>query len=678
MTKLLQSIWLATTILFCLLGGFSLWNTFSSTQSAYLESIEREDRLRTTLLAQQMRPHLNQLAEAINHSSNIPSQRLNHPAGQQLLATINRHALNDKQIDVALYDQQGKILFSNKPFALDKTVTSKALDRSLNGEKVAHQLKLMVSDANGEPVEQTWVATYQPLEPAIGPFVALSVERNHTDAINAFLDRNRRSLIREAIGFGVFYLAMMVALSLILQKFRRSEERQETLQKQLRQHTYYDQVTGLPNRQNFVDRLEYHFQLAAEGNRHGLFAVLLTDLDSFKVINESLGHKAGNQLLYEVGQRISRCVGKNDMVSRLGGDEFGLIINNIDEVTEAIQIAKCIHSEFEQPFDINGHRVSETISIGIAVSQGQNQTAEELIRDADIAMGRAKINGRGQYELFNVEMHQQAVNRIEMENNIRHSLEEGEFFNRYHPIVDLKTGVTTSLEALVRWSHPVRGELAPNYFIPLAEEIDIIESLDQQVLDRALCDLASWKQQLPGTMTLSVNVNHSAQHFHGRAALETIINSLVKYGLSGHDLKLELTESSILRNDLVASALFGELRKMGVKLCMDDFGTGFSSLSYLHKLRFDMLKIDMSFVTEMPYSEEARKIVHSIIEMGSHLGLSVTAEGVETEEQLNMLKEMGCRYVQGYYFAKPLLASEVPDFIRQQLKQRDALVSDQD
>ncbi|EDY85536.1 diguanylate cyclase/phosphodiesterase with PAS/PAC sensor [gamma proteobacterium HTCC5015] len=634
---------------------------------AHQEALERENQLRAELLKRSIAPLFEPMAQAVAQYPAVPSRRLESPAGQALLSAIDDNTPDESDISVALYDANGKILFSNHTYKIDKTLESPAFDQAIGGSASNHIDQFTTADTEGEQREQTWVVSYLPLPEEALPFAAISLERNHTQLLAALAQKNHRALMTEGLAFIAFYVALMLSLSVILRNFRRSEARHRNLEQKLQEHTFYDQVTGLPNRQNFIERLEYLFKSSAEGSLNGPFAVLLTDLDSFKVINESLGHQAGNQLLKSVGHRLNRCVGPNDLVARMGGDEYGLIIENIDDVTEAIQTAKNIHEQFQEPYMIQGHRVSESISIGVAISQGQNQTAEELIRDADIAMSRAKQNGRGHYELFNVEMHQEAVNRIELENSIRHGLERREFFNRYHPIIDVESGLTVSAEALVRWNHPERGELAPNHFIPLAEEIGLVKPLDQQVLDKALADLCVWKKHFPEHSGLTVNVNHSAQHFHGRPSLEVILNSLEAHSLRGRDLKLELTESSILKNDLVASALFGELRKMGVHLCMDDFGTGFSSLSYLHKLSFDMLKIDMSFVAEMLYSDEARKIVHSIIEMGNHLGLGVTAEGVETQEQLDILKSMGCRYAQGYLFSKPLLAEEIPDFIQKRI-----------
>lgn len=634
-----------------------------------MSNAHNSNRTLSWSIANTATPLLPPLFAEIDNYADSPSLILDTPMVRRLDAAISRDILGAPINEINVRDQQGRVIYSTSAYLLYKQRIDDGFKAAITGEEITLHRPISKSSPEGGRHVHDFFVTYLPiLESANNlPVGVISVQTDHSEYRAEINNQKLLSSLLISGGLFLVYAIMMVCIWMVRRQHILDRKTQDDLQEKLEHYTLHDQLTGLPNRVQFADRIEY---LAGICNRvpHESFAVLLMDLDSFKVINESLGHRSGNKLLKEVGLRIRNSVRPEDFVARLGGDEFGVIVENAKEVTEVINIVKRIHQQFDQPFKIKSHEVIETISVGITVCQGKSLSTEDIIRDADIAMYRAKNMGRGRYELFNKHMHVEAVKRIEIEGDIRRGIEAKEFFNRYQPIVELDTGITHSMEALVRWAHPTQHEVAPNKFVPVAEEIGLIQQIDQIVLKAAVDELGQWRKALPQANNLSVNVNHSARNFNSRPGMDNILRNIDNSGIDGKHLKIELTESSILKNELMAFSMFEELRSKGVHLCMDDFGTGFSSLSYLRKLNFDMLKIDMSFVQDMVHSDDARKIVHTIIDMGSHLGISVTAEGVETEEQVELLKSMGCKYAQGFYYAKPLRADEVIPFISSQLE----------
>lgn len=429
-----------------------------------------------------------------------------------------------------------------------------------------------------------------------------------------------------------------------------------------------DQLTKLINRKSFFKAID---EFALENAEHAFstFTVFLLNLDNFRSINETHGHYAGDRVLVQASQRIKNAVPKEATIARLESNTFGLIIENTIDLQNISDIAKNILSQFDTPFLVDEKHIFCTTSIGIVMSDKQKpSSAEVLVRNAEMSMYKAKNNGHGTYEIFTPNMYIESLARFKAERDIQRGIKAKEMFNRYQPIVDLNTGLTHSFEALARWQHPEKGELAPYHFIDIAEKAGFITDIDRNALVSALEDLSEWHKDLPTLQDLNVNVNHSAKDFSQRPTMDIILDELSKNKLSPKSLKIELTESSIIENENLASTIFESLRNKGVHFCMDDFGTGFSSISYLRKLNFDMLKIDRSFVMDIMEDDGSKKIVQTIINLGKNLGISVTAEGVETKEQANKLKEMGCQYAQGYYFAKPMLKSEVIGFLREQIQ----------
>ncbi|HEY2028904.1 MAG TPA: EAL domain-containing protein [Myxococcales bacterium] len=418
------------------------------------------------------------------------------------------------------------------------------------------------------------------------------------------------------------------------------------VQARLLQAAFYDPLTGLPNRALFKDRLEVAFARAT-GREQARFAVLFLDLDRFKLVNDSLGHRAGDELLVQIARRLESCRRAGDTVARLGGDEFTLLVEGTATEDEAIAVAERVHRALAPPFLVEGHEVFAGASIGIALGGPNTERVDHLLRDADTAMYRAKVRGT-RHAVFDSSMHERAMAALRLENELRRALERGELRVHYQPIVELATGKTLGVEALVRWEHRERGTVPPSEFIPLAEETGMVVPLGRWVLDEACRALAS----LPGAIQLSVNLS-------GRQLLQpdfaTELATMMKERqIEPSRLRLELTESMLIGNGAVAQEALQHLRDIGVRLCIDDFGTGYSSLSYLHELPIDALKIDRSFIGAIGQDDRKHKIVQSILLLGKGLGIEVVAEGVETQQQVDALLKLGCERAQGYFYSRPL------------------------
>ncbi len=416
-------------------------------------------------------------------------------------------------------------------------------------------------------------------------------------------------------------------------------------QARLLRAAFYDPLTGLPNRALLKDRLDVAFA-RAKGREAARFAVLFLDLDRFKLVNDSLGHRAGDELLVQIAHRIESCRRAGDTVARLGGDEFTLLVEGIVDDEEAIAVAERVHRALAPPFLVEGHEVFAAASIGIALGGPATERPEHLLRDADTAMYRAKVRGC-RHAVFDSSMHERAMAALRVENELRRALERGEFRIHYQPIVELATRRAVGVEALVRWEHRERGLIAPGEFIALAEETGLIVPLGRWVLAEACKALT----KLPTPLPLSVNLS-------GRQLLQPefagdLGDLLSRSMCDPSRLRIELTESMLIGNGAAAMAALGNLRALGVRLCIDDFGTGYSSLSYLHELPIDALKIDRSFVLAMGEDERKMKIIQSILLLGKGLGIEVVAEGVETQAQADALRKMGCELAQGYLFARP-------------------------
>lgn len=426
----------------------------------------------------------------------------------------------------------------------------------------------------------------------------------------------------------------------------------------------HDVLTGLPNRALFETLLER--SIGRLRRRRGYrFAVLFLDLDRFKIINDSLGHLAGDEFLIEVSRRIVRCIRPEDTVARLGGDEFTVLLDDVEGPEDAVRVAERIQAELTLPIELDGHETYTSASIGIALSDGHYERPEEVLRDADIAMYRAKSRGRARHEVFDVDMHREAVDQLTLETDLRHALERRQFRLEFQPIVDSATGRVAGLEALLRWHHPERGPVPPARFIPLAEETGLITPIGEWVLWEACRQVQQWQQLLPaGAEVLPVSVNLSARQFADPRLVDMVATALAVTGLPSRALRLEITESVLMDHAETSVRLLDRLKALGVQIQVDDFGTGYSSLGYLHRFPLDALKVDASFVGRLDADPENREIVKTIVALAKNLHMSVVAEGVESQGQRAFLNELGCEAMQGFLFAGPLAPAQVEAMLR--------------
>ncbi|MGQ9827192.1 MAG: two-component system response regulator [Roseiflexus sp.] len=432
---------------------------------------------------------------------------------------------------------------------------------------------------------------------------------------------------------------------------------QKQAEQRLWYHAFYDSLTGLANRARFIDRLE-HVIARTQRDSSSLYAVLLLDLDRFKLINDSLGHLVGDQLIIAIAHRLEQGLRPGDTLARLGGDEFAVLLEDLSEPYAAVKVAERLLQLLEEPFHIHGYEIFSSASIGIALSDATRyHSPSDVLRDADTAMYHAKMEGRSRYAVFHPTMHDRARLRLQIETDLRRGIERNEFFVVYQPIVELSTQRTVGFEALLRWRHPQRGIVTPAEFIAVAEETGLIVTIGQMVLREACRQLSEWKQRHP-ERPLAMNINLSPRQIADPDLVHRTAALIEEYRLDADALRLEITETAIIEHGDAAGRVLQQLRMLGVQICIDDFGTGYSSLSYLHRFPIAMIKIDRSFVSQIRRSHENTEIVRSIISLARSLGMAVIAEGTETEEQLLHLRSMSCGYGQGWLFAHALEPAE--------------------
>ncbi|HNY31107.1 MAG TPA: EAL domain-containing protein [Fibrobacteria bacterium] len=429
-------------------------------------------------------------------------------------------------------------------------------------------------------------------------------------------------------------------------------------EEQLMQGALYDALTGLPNRALFLDRLRRAIQRAQKSVAGQYVGVLHLDIDRFKLINDSLGHEAGDELILAVGRALEESLQSRDTLSRLGGDEFAILMEGYQDLNVFSRMAERIVQRLAQPIRVRNQEVFVSLSIGIAVSERLQDHPEDLLRDAETAMYRAKSQGKGRHVVFNQGMHEFAAAHLQLETSLRRAVEREEFRVYYQPILDISSGRVAGFESLVRWQNPEKGLVNPAVFIPLAEETGLIVEIGRQVLRESCRQFVAWRGAVDAAQKLFVSVNLSVRQFALPDIVDQVRTILFETGFPGECLKLEITESVILENTSIASEKLNALRALGVQLSIDDFGTGYSSLSYLHQYPFDNLKIDRSFVSRMAEAPERSAIVRTIVQLARSLGMDAVAEGIETPAQLAGLKAMNCRYGQGFLFSKPVPAVE--------------------
>ena len=447
-----------------------------------------------------------------------------------------------------------------------------------------------------------------------------------------------------------------------VQVVARDISRRKEIEERLIHDAFHDALTGLPNRVLFAEHLKLAVERAKRPKRY-LFAVLFLDLDRFKNINDSLGHTVGDQLLIGIARRLEDCLRHIDTVARLGGDEFAVLLDGIEDSSDAVRVAERLQKALRQPLNLGGHEVFTSASIGIALSSTGYEQPEEVVRDADTAMYRAKALGKARHEIFDTEMHARAVTLLQLENDLRRAVERDEFCVYYQPIISLDGGGIYGFEALIRWQHPERGLVAPSQFITVAEETGLIIPMGRWVLREACRQMRQWQKQFPSVRSLTLSVNLSGKQLTQPDLVAQVKQILRECDFDPRLLQLEITESAVIENTRTVTEMLLQLRDLGLRLSMDDFGTGYSSLSYLHRFPINTIKIDRSFINSQESGDE-NEIVRTIIMLARSMGMNVVAEGVETHDQLSYLKSLDCEYGQGFLFSRPVHAEAVEQMLQ--------------
>ena len=441
----------------------------------------------------------------------------------------------------------------------------------------------------------------------------------------------------------------------------RDISERKALQAELTHQAFHDTLTGLANRALFLDRVTHALALARRHSR--TIAVIFLDLDNFKAVNDSLGHAQGDALLISVAERMQHAVRTVDTIARFGGDEFAILIEDASDNDAAMTVVDRVIDSIRHPFHLEGKEVFASASMGIASAEG-DQTASDLLRNADMAMYIAKQSGKGQYRLYEPRMHAEALERLELESDLRHAIDREEFTLRYQPIVLLQTGEIAGVEALVRWNHPTRGMMSPLTFIPLAEETGLIVPLGRWVVREACRQAVGWESLRPTGHPLTLTINISGYQLQGEHVVEDVRRALSDSGLDPRQLVLEITESVLMQQSDTILERLHALKALGVRLAIDDFGTGYSSLGYLQRFPIDILKIDKSFVDDVGRGETESALARAVIALGETLQLQTIAEGIELKQQLSGLQDLGCELGQGYFFDKPIGPVDIENALR--------------
>jgi diguanylate cyclase (GGDEF)-like protein/PAS domain S-box-containing protein len=437
---------------------------------------------------------------------------------------------------------------------------------------------------------------------------------------------------------------------------------EETLLQEAYHRALHDPLTGLPNRALFLDRLGRSIERSKRREDY-LFAVLFLDIDRLKAVNDSLGHVAGDKLLVEISHRLEYCLRLGDTVARLGGDEFAILLEDVNDVSDAMRVADRIQHDLTKPFDLNGKSISITASVGVTLSAVGYSQPEELLQDADSAMYRAKSKGGGHYEVYDIDMHARAVARLQLETDLLFAVKHQEFKVHFQPIVSLDSGKIVGFEALGRWYHPNRGLVSLAEFIPVAETTGLIVDIGQWMFHQACGQTFAWQERYPTVPNFRLNVNLSSVEFFQQDLLDRIAETLDKTGLQSEDLNLEITESVILEKPDESAEVLKSLKDLGVGVYIDDFGMGHSSLNVMYRYPINGLKIARSFVGRMDAGGEALEIVRTLVILARDFGMQVTAKGIETAEQLSQLRALRCPFGQGFYFSKPLDGAEMLELL---------------
>ena len=434
------------------------------------------------------------------------------------------------------------------------------------------------------------------------------------------------------------------------------------LEQKLRHDALHDSLTGLPNRSLFMQEIEKCLNCAIDGTQEQ-FAILFIDLDRFKIINDSLGHLAGDRLLISCAERLKQCINEETILARLGGDEFTILLDRVKHAEDAVVVAEKILAKFAQPFSLGSRNLMITVSIGIVMGNSQYRQEIDLLRDADTALYRAKELGKARYEIFNQQMYLDAMHRLELENELREAIANRELILYYQPIISLESFQIKGFEALVRWRHPIKGVISPEKFIPLAEETGLIIPLGEWVMYEACRQLKVWHDTLPAANSLTMSINVAGEQLHDPNFLDIIDRIVAETQVNPQCLKLEMTESMLIEDTEQLIEVLQQIKTRHIQLSIDDFGTGYSSLSYLPQFPIDILKIDQSFVNAMNVEPQNLEIIKTIITLAQVLNMKIIAEGIETQIQSDILKSLKVEFGQGFLFSKPLTVEEAEDKI---------------
>ncbi len=571
-------------------------------------------------------------------------------------------------VRIKVWRPDGTVVFSDLPALRGQTFE---IDDDL-GAALAGQGSSGLTDARAAEnrfetgLASTLLEMYLPVHAPDGSVMAVYEIYQDASGIEAAITTTRLEVFLIAGGMAIALgILLMAAFKEVSRRLERQNRQLRDLtgtlresEAQLRHQSFHDPLTSLPNRALFADRLEH--ALTRRRRNRAMPAVIVLDLDDFKTVNDTLGYGTGDGLLVEAGRRIVAAIRPGDTVCRLSGDEFAILLEEVGDIAQATEVADRVLASLARPLDV-GPDVTMAASMGIAMVDDDVRDADDALTRADVAMYAAKANGKHRHESFAPAMRDRVWSRLELEAELRRGIERGELVVVYQPILDMTTRRPVEVEALVRWDHPTRGRLAPAEFLTVAEERGLIVPLGRFVLEQACREVADWRRRWPSRRQIELSVNLSSPEFRDPGLFEAITHALATSGLPASSLKIEITESSMLDAD-ASDVLMRRIRDLGVRLAVDDFGTGFSSLSYFQRFPLDTLKIDRSFVSGLGRDTRSDAIVRATIAFAEALGLTVTAEGIETEAQFELLRTLGADRGQGYLFARPLDAADALSF----------------
>jgi diguanylate cyclase (GGDEF)-like protein len=583
---------------------------------------------------------------------------------RQLGRDLRMLAAGTNVVKVKIYDTRGVVVFSSDPHQIgeDKSANP-GVRRALAGAAASDITFRESFDAwEGGISHRNIIASYVPVR-VLDTAPVEAVMEIYSD-VTTLVERMERSLWR-ILGGVVAVLALVCLVGVwILRRYHRLLQAQEaerlSQEERIRHQAYHDTLTGLPNRASFTEHLSEALRRVKRGQR--LLALMFVDLDQFKRVNDSLGHDAGDRLLRVVAERIRRCVRETDLLFRMGGDEFTVILEDVHGPEEAAMVSQRVLEAVREPLQLLHHELSVTVSVGIAMYPRDDAGGERLVKSADTAMYRAKELGRNRYAFFAPEMNERVESQLLMEAALRRALKNGEFRLHYQPRVSAATGRVTGVEALLRWAQPGAGLVEPARFIPALEETGLIVPVGAWVLAEACRQAAQWRRE--GLGPLRVSVNLSSRQFRSDTLAGTVSSALQASGLDAQHLEVELTESLLVENTEQAMEVMGRLKAIGVAISIDDFGTGYSSLGYLKRFPIDSLKIDRSFVRDLANSRKDAAIVEAIAALAQNLGIGLVAEGVEEPHQAEFLRARYCTELQGYLFGRPMPAEAIAESVQ--------------